>query len=209
MRLSRRYTVVYILCLVLAGSALYGLFSGRLEIALVGLITLALTLAPFLIPRLFGIRLPSGFITAIALFLCATLFLGEVGDFYERIWWWDIVLHGGSAIGIGLVGVVLMLILLRGERIAAAPILISLFAFCFAVTVGVFWEIFEFCMDWFFGFNMQKSGLVDTMTDLMVDCLGAAIGAGSGFLYLKEKQAGGPAALIAEFVEKNRRLFVK
>ena len=26
----------------------------------------------------------------------ASMFLGEVGDAYERFWWWDAVLHTGS-----------------------------------------------------------------------------------------------------------------
>ena len=42
------------------------------------------------------------------------LVLGEVGDFYERYWWWDVVLHGGSAVAFGLVGSLLMLMLAVG-----------------------------------------------------------------------------------------------
>ena len=38
------------------------------------------------------------------------------------------------------------------------------------MTIGVIWEIFEFTMDHVFDLTMQKSGLPDTMTDLIVDC---------------------------------------
>ena len=38
---------------------------------------------------------------------------------------------------------------------------------CFAITIGALWEVFEFGMDQLFGLNMQKSGLLDTMGDLI------------------------------------------
>src|SRR5690606_37040674 len=69
------------------------------------------------------------FVTAIAVFLCATLFLGELGDFYERYWWWDVVLHGGSAVAFGLVGALLMLMLVQGSQLRAAPLTVAFFAF--------------------------------------------------------------------------------
>lgn len=81
-------------------------------------------------------------------------------------------------------------------------------AFCFALAMGALWEIFEFAMDQIFGLNMQKSGLVDTMTDLIVDTVGALIGAISGFFWLKGQQVG-VAGMIEEFVQLNRQGFRK
>ena len=62
-------------------------------------------------------------------------------------------------------------------------------SFGFAVTIGTLWEIFEFLMDWFFGFNMQKSGLVDTMTDLLINAIGAAIAAAIGYFYVYKEDS--------------------
>jgi hypothetical protein len=66
-------------------------------------------------------------------------------------------------------------------------------AFTFVVTMGVFWEIFEFSMDQFLGFNMQKwqeggirAGLIDTMQDLVVDTIGALIVTVPAFLIMKK-----------------------
>ena len=39
--------------------------------------------------------------------------------------------------------------------------------------IGVIWEIFEFSLDYVIGLNMQKSGLVDTMGDLIVNSIGS------------------------------------
>ena len=61
-------------------------------------------------------------------------------------------------------------------------------------------------MDQFFGMNMQKSGLVDTMSDLIVDAIGAFIGAGSGFLWLKGRETT-LSGLIEEFVATNQRFY--
>jgi hypothetical protein len=62
-------------------------------------------------------------------------------------------------------------------------------------------------MDQAFGFKMQKSGLMDTMGDLIVDAVGAFIGAATGFGYLKGQARGGLAVLIDEFVTRNPRYF--
>ena len=80
-------------------------------------------------------------------------------------------------------------------------------SFSFAITIGALWEIFEFAMDQVFGLNMQKTGLVDTMWDLIVDTLGAGLGATAGFFYLKGRELGGLTAALREFVAANRRLF--
>ncbi|GGO57595.1 hypothetical protein SAMN05444398_107164 [Roseovarius pacificus] len=187
--------------------ALWALVEWQLELAFVALATLALSVAPLFVARWADIRVPPSFIAALVIFVAGTLFLGEVFDFYERLWWWDMAMHASSAVGFGLIGFVLMFIMFQGDRFAAPPIAVAFFAFCFAMTIGVLWEIFEFGMDQTFGMNMQKSGLMDTMGDLIVDMIGAMIGAASGFAYLKGQARGGVQQLIDEFVERNPRFF--
>jgi uncharacterized membrane protein YjdF len=118
-------------------------------------------------------------------------------------------MHGGSAIGFGLIGFVLIFMMFQGDKFAAPPSAIAFFAFCFAVAIGATWEIFEFGMDQLFGLNMQKSGLVDTMGDLIVDSIGALIGAGAGYAYLRGKQLGGMTGVIEDFIRRNPRFFRK
>ena len=196
-----------IIWLALLGVAGFAVVVGRFPLAFVALATLVLSLAPVLVARWAEIHVPKSFEAAIVLFVGGTIFLGEVYDFYERFWWWDIAMHGGSAIGFGLVGFVLVFMMFQGNRFAAPPFAVAFFAFCFAITVGVAWEVFEFAMDQFFGLNMQKSGLRDTMGDLIVDAAGAFLGAASGYAYLKGMAAGGLAAVIDEFVQRNPRFF--
>ncbi|HBI18533.1 MAG TPA: hypothetical protein DDY79_04255 [Brevundimonas sp.] len=201
--------VTYAVWFILLGAALRGLFTEDYSVTFAGVGTFLLTLLPAFLGRWVKIDIPPGFAAAVAAFLCATLFLGEVRNFYERYWWWDIVLHTGSAVAFGLVGVILMLILVRGEKLTAAPVTVSFFGFCFAVTIGAAWEIWEFFLDQTFGMNTQKSGLIDTMWDLIVDCLGAAVGAIAGYIHLKGWRGGPLAGMIRDFVERNRRFFGK
>jgi len=62
-------------------------------------------------------------------------------------------------------------------------------------------------MDWFFGFNMQKSGLIDTMTDLLVNIAGAVLAALIGYTYVKGGDSLIADRIIRHFVKKNPRFF--
>lgn len=199
---------VQLIWAALAVEFLAALWEGQWPLAAVALITFVLTLAPMVLVGRIGIRLPTAFLVGITGFIFATIFLGEAFDFYNRYWWWDVLLHGGSALGFGLIGFLFVFTLFKGDRFAAPAWALALIAFTVAVTIGALWEIFEFAMDSLFGFNMQKSGLVDTMGDLIVDVIGASIGALAGYFYLKGR-GGGFSALFEDFVHRNRRLFRK
>ncbi|MCB2159043.1 MAG: hypothetical protein KDD95_11630, partial [Rhodobacteraceae bacterium] len=171
--------------------------------------TFGLSILPVVASRRFGIRLPVRFFAWIVVFVFGTIFLGEAFDFYTRYWWWDVILHAGSAVGFGLAGFLFVFMLFEGDRYAAPAWAVAFISFCFALSIGTLWEIFEFAMDQIFGLNMQKSGLIDTMWDLIVDTLGASIGAIAGLSYLKGQELGGLTAAIREFVAANRRFFRK
>jgi len=56
---------------------------------------------PRLFERGYKIYLPVEFEIIIIVFLYATLFLGEVHGYYDKFWWWDLVLHTSSALAFG------------------------------------------------------------------------------------------------------------
>lgn len=194
---------------VLIVEILTGLATGQWMPVFVAASTLVLTLAPARFARFFGLELPGSILSAIAIFLFATLFLGEVADFYERFWWWDVVLHFLSALAIAAMAFLMIFMLFEGDRYAAPPWALAVLSAAVALSIGSLWEIFEYAMDQVFGMNMQKSGLDDTMTDLMIDTLGAALGGFSGFLFLKGRQSGGVGSAMSEFIALNRRLYRK
>jgi hypothetical protein len=185
-------------------------FQGRYQAMVETLVIIFITFLPMLLGRRFQVKIPHEFESLAILLIYMSLFLGEVHGYYARFWWWDLVLHTGSAFLLGILGFLLVYVLNEKEEVKLDlnPNFIALFAFLFAMGMGVLWEIFEFTMDNIFDLNMQKTGLVDTMWDLIVDAIGALIIAMLGSSFLKTE--GDDSFLeqwIDRFIEKNPRLF--
>lgn len=160
------------------------------------IITFILTYYPSILEKKFGVYLPKRLQILITSFIFASQILGEIGDFYEKIPWWDTMLHTISGVVLGLVGFLFVYLLNeRGSKnVNLSPVFVIIFAFCLAMTLGVFWEFFEFGADRLLGYNMQKfrmpgeDGLVDTMEDLIVNALGAVVACVVGYIYIKRKK---------------------
>ncbi|MCK0167982.1 hypothetical protein MWU52_10510 [Jannaschia sp. S6380] len=164
---------------------------------------LALSLAPEAAMQRMGGRMPRSFSAGIVLFLAGTLVLGEAMNFYEKLWWWDLLLHFGSAVGLGLLAFLMAFMVFEGERYAAPPTALAVIAIAGALAIGALWEIFEYGMDTTFGMNMQKSGLDDTMHDLIVDALGAAAAGAFGRIWLTRRHRQDQNGPMDEFVRHN------
>mgnify|MGYP000579246790 CR=1 FL=1 len=201
---------------ILLVGALLAIWEKQWLTAVTTVAIILLTLFPLLLERRFRVFIPPEFELLATVFVFASLFLGEVRGYYVRFWWWDIAVHTGSGFLLGIVGFLLVYVLNEKEEIHfhMTPGFVALFAFMFALGMGVLWEIFEFWMDQIFGLNMQKemlgdpSGLTDTMFDLIVDAVGAAVISILGYGYLKN--VGTKSFLerwIAAFVEANPRFF--
>jgi len=135
------------------------------------------------------------------------LFFGEVRGFYARFWWWDVLLNIGAAVALGLVGLTIMYVLYKDDHIDASPIVVSVFAFGFAVAAGTLWEVFEFLIDNFLGFNLQRGDLRDTMGDLIVNVAGAFLVSAGGYFYIKYGEKNIISRFLAGFVERNPKFF--
>ncbi len=168
--------------------------------------SLVLFLVPFVAEKGLRIYIPAFFSLLISLFLYATIILGQIEHYYQKFWWWDVMLHSGSGVAFGLVGLVVILVFFRQGRIAAKPIVLCLFSFCFALSVGLLWEVFEFSGDQLFHTNMQQrqTGVVDTMKDEIMDTIGALIGSVIGYLYLRNNLVKPVEKELDKTIEKNR-----
>lgn len=156
---------------------------------------------PSMLTRKFKVEIPDKMYYLYLVFLYAAIFLGEIQNFYYTVPYWDTILHTFSGIMIGFIGFSLIDILNNeNERVQLSPFFIAFFAFCFAIQVGVVWELYEFTSDGLFGTNMQKFNLrdgtalsgrmavQDTMEDLIVDGVGAFIASTIGYISLKYKK---------------------
>jgi hypothetical protein len=198
------YALGYIVYILISGG-INGTTSGQvgdnLRIIVTSLVAMAVTFAFMRLEKSRHVHLPKALLLAIMLFVVTSLVIGDGFGQYDRFWWWDDLLHTISGIMTGLLGYLLVYFFNARYQMKISPLFVALFAFSFAITMGVVWEIVEFTIDASFGAHMQRwnlpadavligrdyqgSGLRDTMSDLIVACVGAA--GASIFAYISYK----------------------
>ena len=194
--------VAAVLQIAIAAVGFGAAIQGYWLLAFSGFVVLLLTFTPAMIERQLHVTLPVEFTLLTCIFLFASFVLGEVRDFYERFWWWDLALHGVSALLLGFIGFLAVYVFHMTRRIEIKPFYIAVFTFCFAVTIGALWEILEFFADWYLGTNMQKSGIVDTMSDQIIDALGAFVAATMGFFYVRNGDSHFVRRLLSNYADR-------
>ena len=134
-------------------------------------LTLVLLVLPSILTRKLQIELPSTLEIIILLFIFAAEILGEINSFYVRVPNWDTMLHTLNGFLCAAVGFALVDMLNRSDVFSfkLSPIYLAIVAFCFSMTVGVLWEFFEYGVDCFLGFDMQKDAVVSQIGSVMLD----------------------------------------
>ena len=134
-------------------------------------LTLVLLILPSILTRKLQIELPSTLELILLLFIFAAEILGEINSFYVRVPNWDTMLHTLNGFLCAAVGFALVDMLNRSDVFSfkLSPIYLAIVAFCFSMTVGVLWEFFEYGVDCFLGFDMQKDAVVSQIGSVMLD----------------------------------------
>jgi len=180
--------------------------------AIIGMVGMIL---PSVVKRSMRLEIPAIHIILYALFVWGSLFFGAILNFYYIIHHWDTGLHVLSGVVLGIMGFG-MVDLLNDQKIGdVSPILAAMFAFGFAMALGVLWEIYEFANDSILGTNTQRfadlttgepligqAALFDTMKDLIANTVGAVVTSVLGYFVLKHKK-GWFEPLKIRKVEKN------
>ena len=145
--------------------------SGHYENLFVCTLSLVLFLVPAFFEANFGIELPSALEIIILLFIFAAEILGELGSYYVKVPIWDTALHTINGFLCAAVGFSLVDIINRNERFKfqLSPLFLAIVAFCFSMTIGVLWEMFEFTADMVFKTDMQKDFVVHTISSVALD----------------------------------------
>ncbi len=217
------------------------------ESVFICLLTLVLLLLPSLVSSMLKITLPTVLEGIILLFIFAAEILGELNSFYICIPHWDTMLHTINGFCCAAIGFALVDLLNRNERFSLklSPLYLAIASFCFSMTVGALWEIFEYSVDTLSASDMQKDtvvtsisstlldptrsnktvvisdisdvvlihsdgseqrmgvggyldiGIHDTMKDLIVNLIGAAVFSVIGYFYVKKK---GKGKFASEFI---------
>lgn len=137
-------------------------------------LTLLLLVIPSFVQVTFKIELPTTLEIIILVFIFAAEILGEISEFYLVFPFWDTVLHTLNGFLAVAIGFSLVDLLNRSERTSftLSPVFTAIVAFCFSMTIGVIWEFFEFGMDTFLGFDMQKDTVIHAIRSVNLDPAG-------------------------------------
>lgn len=144
---------------------------GNFENVFICVLTLILFLVPVFIKKNLKIQLPNTLEIIILLFIFAAEILGELESFYIKFEHWDLMLHTTWGFLCAAVGFSLIDILNRDSRIKfnLSPIFVCIVAFCFSMTVGVFWEFFEYAADILLHTDMQKDTVIHSFYSTLLD----------------------------------------
>ena len=157
---------------------------------------------PGMLKKRIRLEIPSYMMILYTLFLYGAIYLGEVRNFYYTVPHWDTILHAFSGAMLGALGFSFINFLNKTDKVPInlSPLFVVVFSFSFAVTLGVFWEFYEYIADGILGTNMQKyaleggyalmgrDALADTMKDLIVDAIGAGVMSVIGYISIRYKK---------------------
>ena len=249
-RKNRKIFIVWtILRVLVLGVAVRSAFAHQWERLFTCLLTLVLFLAPTFVEKQLRIKLPTALEITVLIFIFCAEVLGEIACFYIKYPLWDTMLHTVNGFLFAAFGFCLADLLNENQRIRfrLSPNFLALTAFCFSMTIGIFWEFFEFSMDHLFVLDMQKDtlltafqsvtldptkqnipvpvhditrtvietadggqyiisgyldvGLTDTLKDLFVNFIGAAVFSLIGRIYVKQRGKNRFAAAFIPVVE--------
>lgn len=177
--------------------------SSKLTLALIQCLIGSVALhMPMLVTKFTGIKFPDTLCTFFYIFIICATTLGEMFSLYYTTHFWDSLLHFASGIMSGMLGSILVVHYCQKKKCGnmITPMFVAIAAICFALSIGLLWEVYEFAGDIMLGLNMQKyllqdgteligqKALIDTMKDLVVDFLGALIAAIAAFISIKQKR---------------------
>ncbi|MEZ3436278.1 MAG: hypothetical protein K1W34_16970 [Lachnospiraceae bacterium] len=165
------FIVYVVLRLLVILMMILQIFNKNYENVFLCALTLILLVMPSFIQVRLKIELPTTLEIIILFFIFAAEIMGEIQSYYIRFSFWDTMLHTINGFLAAAIGFALVDILNRSKKVSfqLSPVYLAVAAFCFSMTIGVIWEFFEFGMDMFFGFDMQKDTVVNSIHSVMLD----------------------------------------
>ncbi len=180
-----------------------GGFVGRWDRVFTGALCLVLFLLPPLVERSFSLQLPATLEISAYLFVFCAGVLGEIGDFYQRFPAWDALLHAANGFLFAGFGFCLFSLFekRRTVRTLPSPAYQSFTAFCFSMTVGVLWEIFEFCADYFLHTDMQKDSFRKEVYSVLIPTQSGGIFRAENITQVEIKTADGVSFTLPGYLD--------
>lgn len=121
-------------------------------------------------------RISDKLISLFYIFCLFSLVLGVMLNFYDKIFWWDVLMHLLSGILLGIFGNAMLNKIQNGKKVEALTRF--LFIIGIACVGGFLWEIYEFIADSILRIDCQKvllTGVSDTMEDMIANLIGGIV----------------------------------
>lgn len=138
---------------------------GNIMNAVLCVFTLILFSITIFMEHKLNIELPDGLEITVWLFIFGAEILGEINEFYIHFKNWDLILHTTNGFIMAGIGYSLVELLNKNENISVtlSPIYVAIVSICFSMTIGVFWEFFEYGVDKYLDKDMQKDTIINTI----------------------------------------------
>ena len=169
---NRSAFIVYsTLRILVIGVMILQIFNRNFQNAFLCILTLILFIMPSVVQATFKVEFPTLLEIIILLFIFAAEILGEISAFYIKFPYWDTVVHTLNGFLCGAIGFSLVEIMNGNKRLRfeLSPLFMAVVAFCFSMTIGVAWEIFEFSMDSLYHLDMQKDTIIHSIYTVSLD----------------------------------------
>ncbi len=169
---SKAVVAVYIILRVLVIAAFVrSIMLGNFENAFICVLVLFLFFLPSIVEKKMHIDLPDTLEIIILVHIFAAEILGELQGYFIQYEHWDTILHTTWGFLCAALGFALVDVLNRNSKIKfnLSPAFVAVVAFCFSMTVGIFWEFFEFGMDRIFAKDMQKDTIIANIYSTLLD----------------------------------------
>ena len=169
---NRSAFIVYSTLRVLViGMMILQIFNRNFQNVFLCILTLILFIMPSVVQATFKVEFPTLLEIIILLFIFAAEILGEISAFYIKFPYWDTILHTLNGFLCGAIGFSLVEIINGNKklRFELSPLFMAVVAFCFSMTIGVIWEIFEFSMDTLYHLDMQKDTVIHSINTVSLD----------------------------------------
>lgn len=165
------FIVYFVLRLLVIVTMILQFLNGNYENFFLCILTLLLLIMPSLVQVTFRIEIPTVLEILILMFIFAAEILGEIREYYIMYPMWDTILHTINGFLAAAIGFSMVDLLNRSEKTVfrLSPLFTAIVAFCFSMTIGVIWEFFEFGMDTFFGLDMQKDTVIQTIRSVTLN----------------------------------------
>lgn len=174
LRENRSAFIVYsLLRIMVIGIMILQIFNRNFQNVFLCILTLILLIMPSVVQATFKVEFPTLLEIIILLFVFAAEVLGEISAFYIKFPYWDTILHTLNGFLCAAIGFSLVEIMNGNKRLRfeLSPLFMAVVAFCFSMTIGVVWEIFEFSMDTIYHLDMQKDTVIHSIYTVTLDPL--------------------------------------